>query len=65
MENWITIDEVAKIWTIPGKKPPCTTTLWRRRRQGKIPEPKLVGNTNVYDKKQVIALRNKALGIED
>ena len=65
MENLITLEEVAKLWTIPGKKPPCTTTLWRRRREGKIPKPRLIGNTNVYDREQVIKLRNKAWGINE
>lgn len=47
MGEYITLDEVKKLWTIPGKKPPSTTTIWARRRAGLIPQPKLLGRDNL------------------
>ena len=41
MNEYITLEEVKRIWTIPGKKPPSTATIWHRRRAGLIPQPKL------------------------
>ncbi|HRL34688.1 MAG TPA: hypothetical protein PLK27_07945 [Neisseria sp.] len=65
MDDLITIDEVIKLWTLPGKKPPCRATIWKYTREGKIPQPRLIGRSNVYKKAETIRLRNKQLGITD
>ena len=56
--------QVKELWTLPhSKKPPCDATIWHYTRQGKIPPPMRVGNTNLYNRDEVIRLRNLALGI--
>ena len=50
MGEYITLDEVKKLWTIPGKKPPSTTTIWARRR---------AGLDNLYKKDDVIRMRDE------
>lgn len=61
MGEYITLNEVKKLWTIPGKKPPSTTTIWARRRAGLIPQPKLVGRDNLYKREEVIRMRDEYL----
>ena len=61
MGEYITLYEVKKLRTIPGKKPPSTTTIWARRRAGLIPQPKLVGRDNLYTREEVIRMRDEYL----
>lgn len=65
MNKLIPKTEVAKIWTLPGKKAPCDATIWRYTREGKIPQPRLIGRTNLYPLDEVVRLRNQAWGISD
>lgn len=62
MKNLITKEKVKELWEINGKKP-CDTTIWKRTRKGEIPTPIRVGTTNLYNRDEVIRLRDKALGI--
>lgn len=62
MNEYINLEQVKQLWTLPGKPPPSTTTIWHRRRKGLIPEPKLVGRDNLYKKDEVIRLRDEYLG---
>ena len=52
MKNLITKDQVKELWAIKGQKP----------REGKIPNPIRIGTTNLYNRDEVIRLRDKALG---
>ena len=61
MNDSITLEEVKRIWTIPGKKPPSTATIWHRRRAGLIPQPKLVGRDNLYLREEVLRMRDEFL----
>ncbi len=61
MKSLITKDQVKELWAIKGQKP-CDTTIWKRTRDGKIPPPIRVGTTNLYNRDEVIRLRDKALG---
>ena len=54
MNEYITLEQVKDLWTIPGKKPPSTATIWHRRRAGLIPQPKLVGRDNLYKREDVV-----------
>lgn len=55
---------VVKLWTLPGKKPPCRSTLWRYQQNGHIPKPKRISGANFYQKSQVIRLRNAYWGLD-
>lgn len=61
MNEYITLDQVKELWTIPGKKPPSTATIWNRRRAGLIPQPKLVGRDNLYKRDEVLKMRDEYL----
>jgi hypothetical protein len=61
MNEYITLEEVKRIWTIPGKNPPSTATIWHRRRAGLIPQPKLVGRDNLYKREDVLRMRDEFL----
>ena len=61
MDEYIPLSEVKKLWTIPGKKPPSTPTIWRYRRQGKIPAPIQLGRDNLYNQADVIRMRDEFL----
>ena len=61
MNEYITLQQVKDLWTLPGKKPPSTTTIWHRRRAGLIPAPKLVGRDNLFKRDDVIKLREEYL----
>ncbi len=63
MNQVITTQDVIQLWTIPHKKPPSITTIWRRIQEGHIPKPRRIGNTNLYNREEVIKLRDKAWGI--
>ncbi|ULJ64203.1 hypothetical protein MIS33_08570 [Wielerella bovis] len=63
MENICTTEDVIELWTLPHRKPPSITTIWRRTREGKIPKPRKIGNVNLYDRREVIRLRDEALGV--
>lgn len=62
--NVCTVEEVIELWRLPNRKPPSITTIWRRTRQGHIPKPRKIGSTNLYDREEVIRLRNQAWGID-
>lgn len=62
--NVIVTEEVIRLWTLPNRKPPSTTTIWRYTRQGLIPKPRKIGNTNLYDREEVIKRRNRAWGLD-
>lgn len=65
MSNVCTIDEVRQLWQLPNRKPPSITTIWRRTQSGQIPKPRRIGNINLYNRAEVIRLRNQAWGISD
>ncbi|MDO5058613.1 MAG: excisionase [Neisseria sp.] len=54
ISHLIPLSEVKKLWTVPGKKPPSTATIWRYRRKGLIPKPIQVGRDNLYLREAVI-----------
>lgn len=64
MNEFITLEQVKELWTLPGKKPPSTTTIWHRRRAGLIPKLRLVGRDNLFKRDEVIRLRDEYLGLE-
>ncbi len=49
---------MVKLWTLPGKKPPCRSTIWRHQQSGRIPKPIRISGANFYKKSQVLNLRN-------
>jgi hypothetical protein len=59
----ITLDGVKELWTLPGKRPPSTTTIWHYRRQGRVPQPIKAGRDNLYRRSEVVRLRNRHLGL--
>lgn len=61
MNEYITLEQVKQLWAIPGKKPPSTATIWRRRQAGLIPKPCQVGRDNLYPKSEVIRLLDEFL----
>ena len=61
MNEYITLEQVKELWTIPGKKQPSTATIWHRRRAGLIPQPKLVGRDNLYKREDVVRMRDEFL----
>lgn len=63
MNEFITLEQVKELWTLPGKKPPSTTTIWHRRQAGLIPKPRLVGRDNLFKRDEVIRLRDEYLGL--
>ena len=63
MNGIITLDGVKELWTLPGKRPPSSTTIWNYRRKGWIPQPIQVGRDNLYKRDDVIRLRNKHLDL--
>lgn len=64
MNNICTTQDVIKLWQLPNRKPPSITTIWRYTQQGLIPKPRKVGNVNLYNRDEVIKLRNKAWNVE-
>ncbi|WP_373747214.1 hypothetical protein [Neisseria dentiae] len=61
MNEFITLQQVKELWALPGKPLPSTATIWRRRRMGLIPAPKLVGRDNLFRRDEVIRLRDEYL----
>ena len=60
-----TTEQVIELWTLPNRRPPSLTTIWRRIKTGHIPKPRKMGSVNVFNKAEVIRLRNAAWGIEE
>lgn len=63
LNNFICKQQVKELWTLPTKKPPSDATIWRYTIDGKVPKPIRIGATNLYDKEEVIRLRNQALQV--
>lgn len=61
--NLITESQLAELWTIPGTKPPCRATMWKRRLNGLAPKPIRVGRSNLYNQNEAIKLRDLAWGL--
>lgn len=56
--------QVKELWTLPPRnKPPSDSTIWHYTRAGKIPQPIRIGGANLYNRDEVIRLRDEVLKI--
>lgn len=53
--------QIIELWTLPDRKPPSETTIWRLTQSGLIPKPIKIGNVNLYNKEEALRLREEAI----
>lgn len=63
-ELLITKQQLKELWQLPDGKLPVDSTIWKRTKDGVIPRPvNRIGRENLYNKQEVIRLRNEYWGI--